>query len=998
MSDFAVKIILSASSPLPSYDVTPWDLGTLEASSGDATTGDSYGLLVDCSPVGEYADIAQGGNCVAVDSWTFAVHAVTPGRVKWWDAFRASGASMYGARVELWDVTNDVCRAVGVVTDASLDGVEVRIECESILTARHRDIPARRLTDAEFPGISDNSIGRPIPEIYGKVTNCTPPLLASNKSDYIVTASINFLSTIQTFLSSACASASASQITINYAVFPVLPTFWQPLEVSTIVGDGFWLNPDTYGGSATKSVYVEITSGKGAGQKRRVIAISSATLKTTKANNFYAYVVATVASPWDDIPDKTSVISVYGQNVAEVIAACDEGEISRVHSIVSGNDFVLPFHAGETSGIKTADISSEFFNGEDYSAFVYVKPSENYSSPWLTDGKSLSEGNSVNAVLYGASGGVYSADVFCRAKVSFEQIPHFGGATPDVYALFAFKSNTAFAQSFRVVWAGRYFDASEDFPDDRSPSNTLLTNVEIGYHDILNAFTLESSTDGEIGNFEKYAVKLDLPRDITAYESIRFGVVPVGTLGEPVVAPNALVTEGNYSKISIPAGYGGDLTGKYIKIMNPTLSADPKGLSGYWRDRFFFDDSTSIFASSYTDWYKISSWAPDGSGRVDVFLEAPLDSSTFIYGTYAYAYIAAEADFVNFTEYESGIAFLYGNVSPGSEFLVDYSSGRTFSSSWPTLPSGKANGDPITLARDAALDTYYRSLGLAETDVDFDSFQALPADAISAALVDVEQSDNVIARMAHEFNWIVAHDGTGRERGKSWLSRLWTEAQDWTVANADIVADSMQQKTTALDDVICQPSLFWSWTQADGFRASAIVSDVTVDPDSLTEANYKATISGFDDLAESKAILENLQTAYSSSLRRGEKDLEWKYGGDPMLLYTDSNRLWWAASRKRLLDFKIPENHAAMASVVGDRVEVTHRRATAGSAVYGTLAGRWWHPVEGTVQLLVMLDPPPVGAMESGLFVDTIDPSGTIEKYIDQRDGTSEQYIDTVGA
>ena len=171
---------------------------------------------------------------------------------------------------------------------------------------------------------------------------------------------------------------------------------------------------------------------------------------------------------------------------------------------------------------------------------------------------------------------------------------------------------------------------------------------------------------------------------------------------------------------------------------------------------------------------------------------------------------------------------------------------------------------------------------------------------------------------------------------------------------------------------------------------------MTVDPDSLTSGNYLGTISGFGDFAESKAILQDLQEAYSVSLKRGEKSLEWRYGGDPLILYIDSCRMWWAASRKRLLDFKVHENHAAMASVVGDRVKVTHRRATAGIAVYGTLAGRWWHPVDGTVQLLVMLDPPYVD-LEDGLFVDTIDPSGTVEQYIDQTDGTSEQYTDSIG-
>lgn len=46
--------------------------------------------------------------------------------------------------------------------------------------------------------------------------------------------------------------------------------------------------------------------------------------------------------------------------------------------------------------------------------------------------------------------------------------------------------------------------------------------------------------------------------------------------------------------------------------------------------------------------------------------------------------------------------------------------------------------------------------------------------------------------------------------------------------------------------------------------------------------------------------------------------------------------------------------------------------------------------------ITIMGDPTQLVSGDNQLYIDTIDPSGTIEQYIDQTDGTSEQYTDNI--
>lgn len=148
MADFGVRITLSASSPVPTYNVAPWVSGVLKMTAGAPVSGWTSGQLIEVSPVGERVDIAQGGNYAEVSDFVCTVSA------GWWLAFQAAGASLSGALVEVGAFSGSTFtpRWSGVVSDNSWQGAELRITAESLITNRHRQIPTRIVTAQEFPG------------------------------------------------------------------------------------------------------------------------------------------------------------------------------------------------------------------------------------------------------------------------------------------------------------------------------------------------------------------------------------------------------------------------------------------------------------------------------------------------------------------------------------------------------------------------------------------------------------------------------------------------------------------------------------------------------------------------------------------------------------------------------------------------------------------------------------------------------------------------------
>lgn len=951
MADFAVRIQLAASSPVPAYNVTPWSAGFLAVSSGEATT-ETTGLLLDCSPVGEYADIARGGNYAAVGEWTVTMHAATPAGTKWWEAFSAAGASLYGARVELWDTTANVCRAVGTVTEAKRNGVVVDISCESISVQRHKEIPTRKLTAEEFPGLTEEFEGYAVPIVYGPAERLEPASFLTEPealdSLMYVPAPYVFIMRPATFIAIYSGAPASTIDSIPVVVCASSDLFAYQIDA---VDQAF----------AAGKLYVRITDGTGSGQERKVETLSY-TAGTTSGGVYEKVAIVGVASPLETAADETSEIRFYRRDVGAVLAVCDEGEVSEVRD--SEYDSPVPFAPSLVgTDVVAADVSAEFAAGENYQSIQYLRPSEVFGITALQDGLCASGQNVARGYGIaegGPGGGTYFADLFCRSRLDLATVDgEWITRGPDIYALVSLavqwptpaEIEGIYIQAKAIRW-----DGSEEFV-------WLITDKLIDDGPSVNCFSPAMAADGTAGNFAGYAAKIDLARPLTHYRSILIGAAFRGALtyifGEDRYTPQPGYWDGPIPFVNGQSYIVWDNAVLKIPPGRPGEDAIADGLlwispANFYEARNALDDNTIYsVADNYnglasSDMYRVTSIELISGEVYRVNLDKPITCPS---GNYDARCVTQDmldhtsiGEPLEVNEYESGFALSFGEVAQDSVFLASMRSGR------------KSGGTPIIYAKDAAVDLMTRDLGLGSGEIDTASFAALPNDEIRMSIVDVERTDEIIARMAREFNWIVSHDGSGKERAVTWLDRVGTASSDWAITSADVVKDSMQISMTDIKDIICEPQTEWDWTFSDGYRQKGAVNDITFSPASLTSANYLRYISGFGDFASASAIFTVLNNLYKVSLERGHQSVQYMYGGSPLTLYV-GDLADWCAVRKTLLDFKIPEDRASAASVVGDRISISHRRVGTGGVKYGTICGRWWHPVDGVVQLLVMLDP-----------------------------------------
>lgn len=981
MADYGVRITLAGSSPFSAYTVDPWSLGILRASAGAAQTGWTTGQLIDVSPVGEQVDIAQGGNYASVSEFSATLSAA------WFPAFEASGASLFGASIEIGSLAGSVLtsRWIGVVSDVSWQGAELRISAESITTLRHRSIPARVLTAQEFPGISSDADGKVVPIIYGSVEGLTPPSIKSTQ--YMAAAyRVSEIGKYDSELASvSCISAALNAFTAPYMIATgsaqSLPALYFYTSVDETFGVESW-----YTIAFDREVfYIEVTSGMGSGQTRKVTG-SIATVSILHANSCTTYCATCgISAPWDTIPDTTSTFRFYTIPVAEVLIVGDECTVSRTYAIEAGEEFNITAAQGTVSGVVTSDVSGEFRNGENYSAVSYVAPDQNYGSPKLTDRKSANvpaNKNTINILPcnFGSIGMVYPCDAFCRTKMFCSEFPKGTEEQTEIDCLFSFESAPISVKDVKMILTGEYLDGTEVVIKDAQFSATTKNGTS------FSNYSPSICSDAAFGDYSAYSIRVGLPRPVSAFASFRaclllpdgwgafdqyvYGVI--GNTGEYAAGSTTIrVMDSGVYTFAI-----GDKIRPYMAYSAAQFSKDT--LSAIFR---ISNGSKYVaYAGPYSEWRTVQSVTPITVGGFDMFdigIDSPFSVAT---GTYATTAVHSSAPFKTISEIEAGFAFVYGEVTPDAEFRVDVLSGRTSSSV------------PITLARDAARDIFLRDLSvpLASTT----AYASLPADQISMALVEAEDSAAIIARMCEEFNWVAGHDGAGAEVATAWLARVGTASADYAVANADIVGGSISGvDATSLDDVATLPSLSWGWTQADGFSNRGNVTDCSGSPDDLTPENYLQTLTGFGDYATSLDAYTLLYEAWQRSGIKRSLAVEYRYGGTPESLYIPA-RMAWAASRKSILQFRVNDTHAAAAAYVGQRISVSHKRY-ATNTVYGTLVATYWYPAQGQVQLTVMLDPFAL-VIDDELYIDTIDASGATEQYIDQRDGTTEQYIEVI--
>lgn len=954
---------------------------------GDATTGWWKDFLVSAEPVGDRVDIARGGNY----SQMLDTEVMISNHTQWFEASEAAGVSLYAAKVEFCSLVYSVTEYAatplwtGSITDIYPEGGCVRVRVESIVAKIHKEIPTRVITAQEFPGISTDSEGRTVPMIYGSVERLAPPSMKSTQyipAGYLVS---EFGSVDKTLWSVACISASGCDFSAPYV------TIYGP-SIDELVGAAspessdygvqFWPAIPIGGGT----LFVEVSSGTGSGQIRRIVTYSKRFLRRGTTATWCAECV--VAAPWDTIPDATSTLKFYVLQIAEILIIGDEATVARTYAIEADKEFEIAAAQGIISGVVTSDVSGEFRNGENYSAVSYVAPSENFGSIKLTDKRSdssiVSNRNTIQILpanhLSARRTEESPCDAFCRTKISCDEFPDGVEEQTKIDCLFSFQSSTIPANTVRMIFIGEELDGTEVVIRDAQTAITGSMSTS------FSNYSPAICSDATYGNYSAYTVSIALPKPISAYASFR----------------SCLLLPIEFGPYEQYVYWPSDDTGEYIagattiRVINSaayTIAAGDRirPFSAFPAAEFSRDilvatlsPGDDAYAGPYSEWRTVQSVTPVSWGYFDVVIDTAFSVPT---GTYGVTIVRPDAPFQTISEVEAGFAFVYGEISADSTYIVDLSSGRTSSSV------------PITMARDAASHLFTSELS---TSVDSASFAALQGDAIHSALTERENSADVIARWCEQFNWVISHKGTGDAVAKAPFARVGTELYDHEFDTGAMIEGSISGRDiTDVVDIINVPTVSWDYTQADGYRQTAYVSDISADPSTLDASNYLATFSGWGDFAVSLEIYGKLHESFTQYAYRQSGALEYPdAGGDISALLFPTNgisRLDWVASRKIVLPFSVPETLLPSGIVLGSRIKARHKRYTRNAWKYGTLVEWKWDLFGGKFDLKVVLDPTLTSSVPE-LFVDTIDPSGTVEQYIDQTDGTSEQYTDSIGA
>ena len=941
MADFGVRITLSTSSDLPNYTAGIWTNGVAKLSSGeDVGSGWTTGALLSCSPLGERADLAGGGNYVETSEASIVIESTH------WPAFQAAGASIYGALVEVGTLSGPTLTVLwsGVVADADWSGPALSLSVESITSRRHREIPRLSVTSDDLDGLTVDPAGTPIPIIYGGVERMAPIRLQSTRS-----------------LAGMILRSSANEI--EYQTTGIYPTGTNTVSVVSIVAarnvvvgsksfEGTWYEALLAGAT----VYMDVIAGTGSGQRRQILSTGTTYEDGVNPKTFAARCSVTVdlAAPLD----RTSVIQLdVVENLVD-LAIADEATVSRVYTDTGRTEFEIPFTATTAQGFVSVDASGEFWDGEKMTSAVTVRGAETWGVPELVDGASLTGRTIKSPGTVDPPGRVAAYDAYCRTKITYNQIPKDAidsNAACKVCLSFDLSDLPINSPTFAEVgfsvsaYVTDFYGARHDIHREPQDAQFIFDGPT------RNAFGGFNSTDGSPGNYSLGKIALPLPIPLSEVASIVTAIVPIYNQFQSSDSFNAIVTAGSnviQAQDTVPGGF---VVGQWI------------------RQRYSANLDFGMPVSNSTNYsiYKADAW------RQILFITGNLltvsDCEDWDVGAAIEFLRVADSAMFDVVEREAAISFEFGEVSTDAQFLADATGRRYSDAIWPTLsgvedPDGNtvASGETINMARSAALDIMYRDLELGAGEVDQSAFLALRQAAITWILPSKQNSRDAFAQMAREFGWVLAHDHQGRETASSLFSRVGSTEFDLEITNGEIISGSIEGlQATSLEDITTLPQVFGLWTQADGARLSYGVKDLSINPLALTSVNYKDYVFGFSEFDDN--VIEFYSYFYSGKSISGSENsgsIEINMHSGHSSAEMMRKRFAWISRRKPILSMLVTEDHAALLSHVGQRVKVTHRRY-APSGLYGVLAAKFWNPEQGNISLTVMIDPPSVGGGET---------------------------------
>lgn len=948
----AIRITLSDVSPVPGYNIEPFESGVLRTVAGLTATDWSNEYLIDISDIGERVDISQGGNYVQLGDCTVTLS----NHGQWLSTLENDGATMIGAKIECGfreSIVTDRAEWTGIISDVMMEGATVVIRAENILAERHKAIPARTITKEEFPTITSDADGSPVPILYGAVEELVPPSVLSEKN-YLT--ALAYISESGEILKSITSIVSATLDT--FIVDDIRSTLYPPGLPSSM----WW-----YNFASGENVYIEITSGTGSGQTRAVKEILDI--------NIPEMIQAAIFSPWDIVPDSTSSARFYSQNSGAVLVIGDEAtpKAITVEGSITSNIAFSAGAIGSTSDIVSADVSADFLFGENYKN-LYYSALNTFANPELSDGiTAMGTGEPLDVLICRDMWDTTKStlrsvgDTACLGRLDVKDIPDNALSTgADLYAIV----------SLNLTEETRSLDHVVIFVDAVNydgTSETVLRKFVVPKAGLeYSSYSSSILPDGTAGNFSAYALSIPDPtKSLMAYSHLLIGAAyfPGGANNSTMnlyTRVHVAAYEGEYI-IQVENSSSPPIVGDRIR---PYILASEVGASQR-ENRLTYGD---IIYGDPSDWRTITNVETvGGTYSVKITLDTPFATTVADIGIIT---ARENADnFITITGNEIGIAFSFGEIAQDSTFLASTSAGRTYSALWPTLPSGKSIGDPITLARDMALDILYRDLGLTASQVNFDSFQFLQEDTVTAAIVDKQDSASVLADLCAEFNWVISHDEYGRETAHNLFFYVGSPSFDVTIDTGHIVEGSFTGRDiTDVQDLCTQPSFAWDWTQNKGYRQSSNVLDISVDPATLTADNYQRYIVGFGDYATSLDIYQRLYAAYQLSRYRRSQEYEYKYIGSSISSMLSPlagiSRFEWIASRKFVFRFEVAEGSASAPKRPGLRIKIRHKRYTQGVWVYGTCIESTLSTSDAVYKITMMVDPGDLTPGGAELYVD----------------------------
>lgn len=949
----ALRITLAASSSVPEWTGGPFSVGVAKLTTGASASGWSRDYIVSIGDVGERVDLSQGGNYAQLLDCDICLS----NHDGWMGLAEDDDASLIGALVEVGTISGTTFTAVwsGTVADALMDEASVALRCESILAARHKDIPVRALTSAELPGLPADSEGAIVPIVYGPMERINGPTLLADK-DFLTAMSVREVSGDYALTSGYLATmAGVPASTVN--------TLHLVMAVYLSSGDPYlpgYLNSDIpthyyveWAVNGNHNLYISVESGTGSGQDRKIGTFSGYSA-VSSGDYTILYSIIGLAAPLDTMIDTTSRVNVYSRANGASIIVADECTVSGVTADVNGVAYPLAFvQSSPVNGVQSADASAEFRAGEDYAALQYFFPSDVRGVESLRDGLSASGGENVQAIPYRT--GAVTWDSVCWAEFDAPAMAKaIGRNDAELYVFFSSAVGAGTQALFCQAWR---WDGTLEIP---------IGAVSQG--NSMNNYPQSIEADGTPGMFGIYPVgPIALAMPIEAYRKIRLSMMPRLNTATIPLASGANVDWVNGQNWIDVNGIDFGFPPSISRLFRPEYLTEDTGAVGY----------ASVYSGNPYDWMDVFSVVdmgpgPGGYGEIyRITFVDPWEGPSGSFPTFA----ALPADFVTCTQTEIGLGAMYGAIPQDTTFAATVSSGRKYSAAWPALPAGKANGDPILLARDAVLDMYYRDLGLVAAQVDFDSFQDLPADAIVSALMDRINSAQRVADLCAQFNWVISHDLDGRETARSLFDRVNTTAHDYTFDTSDMVAGSINGRDlTDIQDLVNIPSINYDWTPSDKFRQTAHVSDCVTDPETLISSNYLQHISGFGDLSASVEAYRALYSSHQINKYQRAATVEYPDAGAGAMGLFSPSRMEWMASRKYVLRFNLSESYSSGAPIVGRRAMVRHKRYTRNAWMYGTIVESAWSTDSAIFSVTVMIDPTPL--YQSNLFVDSLDDDG----------------------